>query len=95
MKQTRKQHSAEFKAKVALESLKEQMTLSEIASKYEIHPRMVSRWKEEFLKHSSEVFSTKSSVKEENVDTNELYSKIGRLEMELEWLKKKSKQLGL
>ena len=49
---------------------------------------MVSRWKEEFLKHSSEVFSTKSSVKEENVDTNELYSKIGRLEIELEWLKK-------
>ena len=58
MKQTRKKYDAKFKAKVAIEALKERETLNELAAKYELSPVMISRWKKEFLENSGAAFET-------------------------------------
>ncbi|EKD52160.1 MAG: hypothetical protein ACD_62C00090G0001 [uncultured bacterium] len=86
----RKNHSAEFKAKVALMSLKEDMTLSQLASKYEVHPTMITKWRKHLLANVMGVFLKKSengANKEKLAD--ELYKQIGQLKVENEWLKKK------
>ena len=88
----RKQHSAEFKFKVALEAVKEQKTLSQLGSDYELHPTQISEWKRQLLKSSNNVFG-KDASKPEGEQSKveiELYEQIGRLKMEIEWLKKKS-----
>jgi len=97
MRRTRRKFGAEFKTKVALEALKERLTLAEMAKKYELHPNQISLWKQEFIEKSSLVFATKKSRKESEdaVDTEKLYSKIGQLEMENDFLKKNLKKLGL
>ena len=97
MKRNRRKFSDEFKTKVVLEALKERMTLSELATKYELHPNQISSWKKEFLEGASGVFSQKEKpAKEEpNVDIDKLYSKIGRLEIERDFLKKSLRKLGL
>ncbi|WCM43539.1 transposase (plasmid) [Flavobacterium sp. CBA20B-1] len=95
MKQTRRKFSSEFKAKVAIEALKERETLQELALKFELHPNQISQWKQEFLEKSSQVFDTKKAVKESEVEISELYNKIGKLEMEKEFLKKNLKRFGL
>jgi len=56
MRKKRQNHSPEFKAKVAIEALKEQKTISELAQFYEIHPNQISTWKKEFLENASQVF---------------------------------------
>ena len=92
----RKQHSAEYKFKVALEATKEQKTLSQLGSEYELHPTQVSEWKRQLLNASDTVFG-KGRGKEGNEQSRveiELYEQIGRLKMELEWLKKKSAHHG-
>ena len=86
--QKRRQFSAEFKAKVAIEALKEQQTLQELAHKYEVHPNQISSWKQEFLQNSGSVF-TKGKKKEESVDSSRLYEEIGRLKVEIDFLKKR------
>jgi transposase-like protein len=88
----RKQHSAEFKFKVALEAAKEQKTLSQLGSEYELHPTQISEWKRQLLSGGMNVFgkSESKSEKEQSKVELELYEQIGRLKMELEWLKKKS-----
>jgi transposase len=86
--QKRRQFSAEFKAKVAIEALKEQQTLQELASKYEVHPNQISSWKQEFLQNSASLF-TKGKKKEESVDSSRLYEEIGRLKVEIDFLKKR------
>ena len=58
MKQTRKKYDAKFKAKVAIEALKERETLNELATKYELSPVMISRWKKEFIENSAAAFET-------------------------------------
>ena len=97
MKQTRRTHSAAFKAEVALAAIKERETLAQLSERYGINQTTISTWKTEFLKHSAEVFSKGSSKTEEafEKERNELYAKIGELEMQRDWLKKKSKQMGL
>jgi transposase len=95
MKQKRTKHSPAFKAKVAIEALQERETLSELAKKYEIHPNQITRWKKEFLERAPEVFEKKAPEKQEEVDVDKLYAKIGHLEMEREFLKKNLKKLGL
>ena len=90
MKRQRRKFSKEFKLKVVLEALKERYTLSELSQKYELHPNQISTWKKEFLKKAGEVFTTKSV--EDNKDETEkakLYAKIGELQMEVDFLKKK------
>ena len=96
MSKKRRQHSAELKARVGLEALKGIDSVNAIAAKYQIHPVQVSQWKKEVLEHLPEVFSRKTppSVEEAAEREARLYQKIGQLEVELDWLKKKSAQLN-
>jgi transposase-like protein len=89
---TRQVHSASFKAKVALEAVRETKTLNEIGQEYGVHPVQVSHWKKALLEKASEVFAGKRGplAASEHGDAERLYSEIGRLKVELDWLKKKS-----
>ena len=97
MKRHRRKHTAEFKARVALEAIKGLKTLSEIAKEYEIHPVMVGTWKKEMLEHLPELFETKRDNKEKETakEKARLHQKVGQLSMEVDFLEKKCKQLGL
>ena len=95
MKQRRRKFSAEFKAKVAIEALKERETLQELALRFELHPNQISQWKQEFIENSSQVFQSSKPSKTPDIEVSELYSKIGQLEMEKEFLKKNLKRFGL
>lgn len=92
---TRKKHSASFKAQVALAALKEQESLSELSVRFGVHPQMISAWKREFLSRSSEIFETKSASVEASDKEKELYEKIGRLEMEVDFCRRASEKLGI
>ncbi|MFA5817043.1 MAG: IS3 family transposase [Bacteroidales bacterium] len=94
MKATRQHHSATFKAKVEIEALQERETLSELATKYGVHPNQITRWKKEFLEWAPELFERKRNEKEEGPDIEKLYAKIGQLEMERDFVKKKLKETG-
>jgi transposase len=94
MKQKRRKFSGAFKAKVAIEALKERETLAELSKRFEVHPNMISKWKQEFLERSSEIFEKKSETASE-VDIEQLYAKIGQLEMANDFLKKNLKKIGL
>jgi transposase-like protein len=92
MKRHRRQFSADWKAKVALEAIKGQRTIQEIASHYEIHPNLVTHWKKELLERAAEIFSS-GKTQEGKADEElkaELYQQIGKLQVEVDWLKKKS-----
>lgn len=95
-KRRRKTYGAEFKARVALEALKEQKTISEIASLYEVHPVMVGQWKKQAREGLTELFSTGRvrCDQDEEALRNRLYQEIGELKVELDWLKKKFRLLG-
>ncbi len=96
MSKKRRQHSAEFKFKVALEAIGEAKTISQIASEYEVHPTVVRNWKKQLMSEGSEVFqrTSKRQVREQRMNEAVLYEQIGRLKMELEWLKKKAEQFS-
>jgi len=87
----RKQYASNFKAKVALESIKEIHTINEIASKYGIHPTLVNRWKKQLKEKVVDIFSNNQPSSNHHTETQEsrLYEEIGRLKVELDWLKKK------
>lgn len=91
----RKKHSAAFKAKVALEAIKENRTSAELSSAYGVHTTMITRWKRQVLEHLPEVFSDKAKRKDKNNEEllASLYQQIGQLKVELDWLKKKSELL--
>lgn len=91
----RKYHSKEFKAQVALEALKEEKTVSEIGAIYEVHPNMVSEWKRHLMDFAAEAFQRgKSQEEKESAKLEEvLYKEIGKLKIEVEFLKKKSRQI--
>ena len=94
----RKQYSAGFKAKVALEALKEEKTIAQIASDYEVHPTMVNAWKRELLEKLPGVFEDGRKQKK-NTDpaklTDRLYKQIGQLKVENDFLKEACDKLGL
>ena len=94
MRKSRRKFSAAFKANVAIEALKERETLAELSKRYEVHPNIISKWKQEFLEHCAAVFEKKSDSNPE-VDIEKLYVKIGQLEMERDFLKKSCKKAGL
>jgi transposase-like protein len=92
MTKNRRQFSADYKFRVALEVAKGQETLSELASKYGLHPNQISQWKRQLLESGADIFS-RNGDKEgqvQSAEQSELYEQIGRLKMELEWLKKKA-----
>jgi transposase-like protein len=88
----RRRHSDQFKFKVALEATKGFKTLNEIASEYNLHPNQVSNWKKQLLQEGSAVFSSNAArqLRAQEARETKLYEQIGRLKMELEWLKKKA-----
>ncbi|MFA5618805.1 MAG: transposase [Weeksellaceae bacterium] len=94
MRQKRRKFSPEFKAKVALEAIKEQMTTSEIAKKYSVSPNQVSTWKREFIENAAQAFSGNNQQEVEKVKES-LYAKIGKLEVERDFLKKSLWKTGL
>ena len=92
MKKERKSYTAAFKAKVALEAIKGQRTINEIASAFEVRPNQVTQWKKQAVSQLSEIFSNgraRGDAAEEEL-RNQLYQQIGQLKVELDWLKKKS-----
>lgn len=92
----RRKFSSAFKAKVALEAIKEQSTLAELSKKYELSGVMISRWKREFLENASAAFDLPSdNSPEKEVDTEKLYAQIGQLKVENDFLKKACKKLGI
>jgi transposase-like protein len=88
----RRQHDAQFKLRVALEAVKGLKTISQIASEYDLHPNLVSSWKKQLLEGGSSLFSSDAARQQHDQEKREaeLYEQIGRLKMELEWLKKKA-----
>jgi len=88
----RKSYSGDFKAKVALEAVKGERSLSELASKYEVHPNQIRTWKKRLVSGLPDIFSERRRRKEESDEDVKarLYEEIGRLKVELDWLKKKS-----
>jgi transposase-like protein len=95
MKAKRKQYTSNFKAKVAIEALKEKETLAELSKRFEVHPTMIGKWKQDFLSRAASVFEKSSEGEsQEQIDPDQLYAKIGRLELENEFLKKSLKKLG-
>ena len=94
MTRKRKKYSQQFKFKVALEAIKELKTINEIASAYDVHPTQVKSWKKKLIAEGPTVFGQNVAqlLREQESREAELYEQIGRLKMELEWLKKKSNQ---
>jgi len=92
MKKGRKNHSAKFKAKVALEAVKGIKSMSELASKYEVHPNQIRQWKQQLLDQMSDIFMDKRRRKSNDDEKlkDQLYQQIGQLKVENDWLKKKS-----
>jgi len=90
MSTTRRKFSKEFKAKVVLEALKERETLESLAKKYELQPAQISLWKTQAMNNFSKLFSSdKPKEKEDDVDLQELYAQIGKLQVQNDFLKKK------
>ena len=96
MSKKRRRFSSEFKFCVALEAVKGQRTLSELSSEYSVHPNQVSQWKRQLLESGADVFSQNGAKEQRDQQAvqTELYEQIGRLKMELEWIKKKSAQFA-
>lgn len=88
-KRTRRKFSGEFKAKVALEAIKAQETINQIATRYEVHPHQVTQWKQQLLQLAPTAFEQSAAPSPDDGVKEELYAQIGRLKMQLEWLKKK------
>jgi len=90
MPRTRKNHPAKLKAKVAIEAIEGQRTISEIAQQYGVHPNLVSSWKRQAIELMPELFSPQSvdSGSESDVEKQELYRQIGQMKVEMDFLKK-------
>ena len=96
MSRKRRVFGASFKAQVALSAVRGEQTTAELASKYGVHASQVTAWKKQLLDQVAELFEDgrAKSRDEASAKEEELYEQIGRLKMEVEWLKKKSAQLG-
>jgi len=97
MKRQRRKHSPEFKARVAVEAIRGIKTVNEIAAEFEVHPVQIGKWKKEMLDHLPELFAKPSRQKdaEKDKEAENLQRKVGQLTMEVEYLEKKCKQLGI
>ena len=88
----RKQYTSQFKAQVAIEAIKNQQTVAQIASEYGVHPTQVNQWKKQVLEQLPQLFTNGRSKAEADTDqlVAELYRQIGQLKVELDWLEKKN-----
>ena len=88
---TRRHHSGEFKARVVVEAIKGVKTTTELASEYEVHPMQITKWKKQAIEELPGIFSERRErgAQEEEALRSRLYEQVGRLQVELEWLKKK------
>ena len=91
MAKKRTRHSATTKARVAVEALRERKTVAQIGSHHRVSPTLVSKWKKEALKRMPELFTPNKAAHDEKL-VESLYEQIGRLQMELAWLKKNGGQ---
>ena len=91
----RRRHSPQLKAKAALEAIKGLRPVNEIAGEFDVHPGLVTQWKKTATDGLPELFSKpdKNRKQDEDALTSRLYEEVGRLKVELDWLKKKSEQL--
>ena len=92
----RKSYPAAFKAQVAVAAVKEDRTVNQLASKFDLHPTLIHSWKKQLLAGAESIFSdgAKAAAVDAEAVQAELYEQIGRLKMELEWLKKKAAGFG-
>jgi transposase len=92
----RKSHTAAFKAQVALAAVKNDRTVNAVAGQFGVHPTLVHTWKKQLLQGAEQVFGPGAKVGDGEAEARqaELYEQIGRLKMELEWLKKKAANFG-
>ena len=92
----RKQHSAAFKAQVALAAVRGDRTVNELAARYEVHPTLIHEWKKRLLAGAATIFEggAKAPAADGESKQSELYEQIGRLKVELDWVKKKAGALG-
>jgi transposase len=86
MKRPRRNHSASFKAKVALAALKDEQTLAQLAQRFDVHPNQVSQWKDELLQRADEIFATAADKREPAPDLKALHAKIGQQALEIDFL---------
>lgn len=93
MAKARKIRDSGFKARVALDALKERETVGQLAKRHGVHPTQIHEWKRRLVEEASSVFDRGTATKKtEDFETAELYEEIGRLKMELDWVKKKAAQ---
>jgi transposase-like protein len=89
MKRIRRTHSGVFKTKVALESLKDDRTIAELASEFKVHPNQITKWKKHLQEHMADIFTSGYGKDENDAVISSLYEEIGRLKVELDYLKKR------
>jgi putative transposase len=92
MSTKRIRHTAKFKFQIAVEAIKPDKTINQLASEHQLHPSQISQWKKQLLEQGSDIFATPPTKgqREQNDRESSLYEQIGRLNMELDWLKKKA-----
>jgi transposase len=98
MKAKRRRHNPEFKARVALEAIKGVKTVQELSKEFELHPVQISEWKKILTDNAIAAFEPRAGAKADgqfDKERERLHAKIGQLSVELDWMAKKSKQLGL
>ncbi len=86
MKRSRRNHTAAFKAKVALAAIETDQTIAELAKRFDVHPNTVVRWKIELLERAGEIFDGPRSSKNDSTDLKELHAKIGQQALEIDFL---------
>ena len=96
MSRKRRVFGATLRAKVALAAVRGDKTTAELAAKFDVHANQVSKWKKQLLEGAAELFADGRRRKQDDAsaDEQELYEQIGRLKMEVEWLKKKAAEVG-
>lgn len=94
-KHSRRKFTSAFKARVAVEALKNQKTLAELSREFEVSSVVISKWKSEFVEKMATVFEKETKSSEENVDVEKLYAQIGQLKVENDFLKKSCRKLGI
>ena len=97
MAKKRRRFSAEFKARVVRAALREDKTLAELAGQFSVHPNQITEWKRQVLESMPDVFGRRKAADARASEQHEsrLYEQIGKLQVELEWVKKKGRQLGI